>query len=68
MGYSPVVQFFYGAHVLITGGTGFMGRILLEKLLRVCPGLERVYLIIRVKKDVPPSKRLKELLEDPVSA
>lgn len=29
-----VVQMLRGRHILITGATGFMGKVLLEKLLR----------------------------------
>ncbi|KAL3225873.1 hypothetical protein MRX96_025347 [Rhipicephalus microplus] len=36
--------------VLITGGTGFVGKVLLEKLLRSCSGLKRVYILIRSQK------------------
>ncbi|EEB14160.1 conserved hypothetical protein [Pediculus humanus corporis] len=32
---SPVLDFYAGAKVLITGGTGFLGKSLLDKLLRV---------------------------------
>jgi len=64
---SSVVQFFERGRVLITGSTGFMGKILVEKLLRVCPGIEEMNLLIRVKKGKEPNARLKELFDDPVS-
>lgn len=32
--YSPVKNFYDGQTILITGATGFMGKILIEKLLR----------------------------------
>lgn len=31
---SPVQQFYENANILITGGTGFIGMVLVEKLLR----------------------------------
>lgn len=31
---TPVMEFYRGKNVLVTGGTGFIGRLLIEKLLR----------------------------------
>lgn len=62
-----VSEFYHGKTVFITGGTGFMGKVLLEKLLRACPGLARVYLLIRPKKGQDARERLQQLLCSPVS-
>ena len=34
LGTSEVIKFFDGCNILITGGSGFIGKLLLEKLLR----------------------------------
>lgn len=69
-GHSPqqitVGDFFKGKTVFITGGTGFMGKVLLEKLLRSCPGIARIYLLIRPKKGQNANERLQQLLCSPL--
>ncbi|GIX06422.1 MAG: hypothetical protein KatS3mg115_0825 [Candidatus Poribacteria bacterium] len=45
-----VQQFLRGRNILVTGVTGFLGKPLLEKLLRAVPELGRVYLLIRSQK------------------
>lgn len=62
---SPVVQFYNNKNVFITGATGFMGKVLVEKLLR-STNVGKVYLLIRPKKGVQSEKRLKGLLESSV--
>jgi fatty acyl-CoA reductase len=48
---SSIPQFYNGKSVFITGGTGFLGKVLIEKLLRSCPGIENIYLLVRTHKD-----------------
>lgn len=58
----PTVKEFYeGKRVLITGATGFLGKALVEKLLRACPGIHTIYLLMREKKCVSGEERLKSL-------
>jgi thioester reductase-like protein len=64
---TAIQEFYRGASVLITGGTGFMGKVLIEKLLRSCPHLSNIYLLIRSKKGKDPETRLDDLFNDPVS-
>jgi long-chain acyl-CoA synthetase len=46
---STIQEFFTGKTVLVTGATGFLGKALVEKVLRSLPGVRRVYLLIRPK-------------------
>ena len=45
--------------MLITGSTGFMGKLMVHKLLTSCPGIENIYLPTRPKKNLRPEERLK---------
>lgn len=65
---TSVGEFYNGKTVFITGGTGFMGKVLLEKLLRSCHGVAKIYLLIRPKKGQNSRERLQQLLCSPVSA
>lgn len=60
---SEIVSFYAGKTILLTGGTGFLGKLLLEKLLRACCDVEKIYLLIRVKKDVDVQTRYQEIFE-----
>lgn len=65
--HSKVETFFRGKTIFITGATGFVGKILIEKLLRSFDEIDTIYLLIREKDDVCPSKRLQKLIQCSVS-
>uniref|UniRef100_A0A182QQ00 Fatty acyl-CoA reductase n=1 Tax=Anopheles farauti TaxID=69004 RepID=A0A182QQ00_9DIPT len=58
-----VREFYKDATILVTGGTGFIGKVLLEKLLR-CFEVKTVFLLIRVKRNKTVHERLEEVFED----
>jgi alcohol-forming fatty acyl-CoA reductase len=53
-------------HFRATFYLGFMGKVLIDKLLRTCPGIENIYLLIRKKKGKDIHTRIDELFDDPV--
>ncbi|KAH7644408.1 male sterility domain-containing protein [Dermatophagoides farinae] len=59
--YLNVLQFYQDKTILITGATGFIGKVLLEKLLRVGV-IRRIYILLRSKHSKTPHERLEELL------
>lgn len=61
---SPVRQFLNNKTIFITGGFGFVGKILIEKLLR-CE-VKRIYLLARSKKGKSMQERLENFVQDPV--
>ncbi|XP_043273034.1 putative fatty acyl-CoA reductase CG5065 [Venturia canescens] len=64
--YISVKDFYRGRSIFITGSTGFMGKVLVEKLLRSCPGIKNIYLLIRPKKGQSIQQRLEDLLKAPL--
>ncbi|CAI4225621.1 unnamed protein product [Auanema sp. JU1783] len=52
--------------VFVTGGTGFLGKVVVEKLLWSVPGIENIYLLIRPAKGMTPAQRLDKVLRDPL--
>ncbi|CAO1326836.1 unnamed protein product [Diamesa serratosioi] len=63
---SPIQRFYNQTNIFITGGTGFMGKILIEKLLRSCPGIDNIYLLVRPKKGKDIHTRIEETFDDPL--
>ncbi|KAE8780716.1 male sterility protein [Hordeum vulgare] len=50
-----VVGYFKDKSILITGSTGFLGKVLVEKILRVQPDVKKLFLLIRAS-DVESAK------------
>ena len=59
-------EFYGGSGILVTGATGFVGICLLEKLMRVCPRVAAIFILIRPKTNETIEQRLKKLIDDPV--
>ena len=57
---SQIVKFYTGKSIFITGATGYLGKGLVEKLLRSCAGLNKIYVLVRHKKGVSPQIRIDE--------
>ncbi|XP_030764320.1 putative fatty acyl-CoA reductase CG5065 [Sitophilus oryzae] len=61
-----VADFYNNAKIFVTGATGFLGKALLEKLLRSCDKIDAIFLLMRPKKGVAVEQRLKDLLKNSV--
>lgn len=54
-------KFYDGAEIFITGGSGFIGKVLVEKLLRSCPRIKTIYLLMRPKKGMTTEERIQKM-------
>lgn len=66
-GKDDIPTFYAGKDVFITGASGFMGKVLIEKLLRSCPEIGNLYLLLRPKKGKSLEERIKQLTDVGVS-
>ncbi|XP_042435249.1 probable fatty acyl-CoA reductase 4 [Zingiber officinale] len=55
-----IVEFFKAKTILVTGSTGFLAKIFVEKLLRVQADVERVFLLIRAADAASAMQRLED--------
>ncbi|XP_059046784.1 putative fatty acyl-CoA reductase CG5065 [Achroia grisella] len=58
-----ITDYYTGKTIFITGGSGFMGKALIEKLLYSCSGVDRIYILLRSKKGVKSEDRLSQVYE-----
>ncbi|CAL7948517.1 unnamed protein product [Xylocopa violacea] len=61
---SQIRKFYAGKVILLTGFTGFLGTIILEKLLRTCTEVSRIYIMIREKKGMTVDERLNKYFQN----
>lgn len=59
---ASVADYYAGKSVLITGATGFMGKVLVEKLLRSCPEVKALYLLVRPKAGQSMKQRVSDMM------
>ena len=63
---SQIVEFYDGAVLLVTGITGYTGKVLLEKLLRTCPKISKVFVLVRTIRGKSSDGRVADLLKSHV--
>jgi len=63
---TSIAESFRDGTVFVTGSTGFLGKILTEKLLRSC-SLKKIALFVRKKKGIDSSQRVADICNQSVS-
>ncbi|XP_044011552.1 fatty acyl-CoA reductase wat-like isoform X2 [Aphidius gifuensis] len=62
---SKIQNFYANKTIFFTGCTGFFGKSIIEKLLRACPKLKKIYLFVRPKK-LSAKERIEKYFNDTV--
>ncbi|XP_034103589.1 fatty acyl-CoA reductase wat-like [Drosophila albomicans] len=61
---SLIKEFYKNKTIFLTGGTGFLGKVVIEKVLRATE-TSRIYVLIRSKRGKSPQDRIDEWKTDP---
>lgn len=56
---SPITHRFEGERILLTGGTGFLAKSLLERIFTTLPGVAHIHLLVRPKNGVSLIERVR---------
>lgn len=52
-----IKQFYEGKTIFLTGTTGFVGKVVLEKILRSLPNFKKIFIMVRAKKNMTAKER-----------
>lgn len=59
-----IKEYFDGTTIFVTGSTGFLGKVLIEKLLRSCSGVERIFILLRPKRGLGSEQRFEDFAKN----
>lgn len=65
--FNSVQEFYAGKTIFITGASGFMGKVLIEKLLYSCSQVKEIIVLVRSKREKSGKQRVEEFSKLPVS-
>lgn len=63
---TEIQSFYKDKTIFITGGSGLMGKVLIEKLLYSCSDIRKIYVLMRPKRGRTPELRIDEMFKLPV--
>jgi alcohol-forming fatty acyl-CoA reductase len=47
---SDIVNFYSGKNIFVTGASGLLGKVLVEKLLWSCPAINAIHILLRGRR------------------
>ncbi|EFN65806.1 Fatty acyl-CoA reductase 1, partial [Camponotus floridanus] len=64
---NSIATFYVGHSIFLTGATGFLGKVYIEKILRSCPDvcIREIFVLMRSKKGLNITERLGKILNLP---
>ena len=65
-GFPTVPEFYSGKNIFLTGATGFIGKVFIEKVLRSCPDVGDIYILIRPRRGRSVRERMKKIFKEQV--
>jgi alcohol-forming fatty acyl-CoA reductase len=65
---NSIQEFYSGKTIFITGASGFMGKVLIEKLLYSCFEVQEIIILMRAKRNKSGQQRVEEFAKLPVSS
>ena len=64
---NSIQKFYKDKTIFVTGAGGFMGKVLIEKLLYSCSDVKEIMILLRSKKGKSPTQRVDEFKKIAVS-
>ncbi|XP_029675769.1 fatty acyl-CoA reductase 1-like [Formica exsecta] len=61
-----IPAFYAGQSIFLTGSTGFLGKVLIEKILRSCSDIKEIFILMRPKKELSLNERFEKMLNLPL--
>ncbi|XP_044262747.1 fatty acyl-CoA reductase wat-like [Tribolium madens] len=61
---SPIQDFYSQQTIFLTGASGFLGKLIIEKILRKCPDIGKLYILLRPKHDRALEQRFNEIFSN----
>ena len=64
-----IKEYYAGKTIFLTGTTGFVGKVVLEKILRSLSDIKKLFIMVRAKKNVTVRERFdREILSSEIFA